>query len=215
MRAALCALLVCSSYLYVSSAQAEPIFIAGGSASAGPFIGGPFTLLGENFVLNGFIDAGLMGEQLGRAGETMPINLLGTPPRGGPGIFDSVSYAHIFYGGFLSFTASLVIPDDPSSEITLTTPFLFTGSLLGCTRDPSPAGCGAGNVIFDMELVGQGTATALITSNLFMGSRLYEIRNVTYEFEPIPEPGTLLTLGTGLALAAVHRTRRRKGKTLE
>jgi hypothetical protein len=67
------------------------------------------------------------------------------------------------------------------------------------------------------DLVGQGIATLTFTSFTGAnGQRVQELRSVTYTFAPaatVPEAGTLLLLGSGLAGAFADVRRRRRAKS--
>jgi len=62
------------------------------------------------------------------------------------------------------------------------------------------------------QLVGGGMATLGLTQAAFEGVPLWSVEQVRYDMQdtaPIPEPGTLLLVGTGLAGIARARARRR------
>ena len=65
--------------------------------------------------------------------------------------------------------------------------------------------------LVEVQLIGSGTATLDVIANQF-GEPLWELSSLRYDFAPIPEPATVLLLGTGMfALAARRYGRRRSG----
>jgi hypothetical protein len=99
--------------------------------------------------------------------------------------------------------------------VTVTAPFSFSGRVLGYSellegpREIFP--------VTDLELFGSGTARIGYLFDLTPSGPGYVLyRGTTYEFEPVPEPLSILTAGTGLgALWVRHRRRRASARQAE
>ena len=138
--------------------------------------------------------------------------LVGSSLGHGPATINGVFFPELFYSGTFSLGASVLLPVGVFTDITLTTPFNFVGSIRGC--DGSNLVCG--NEVFSLtQLVGQGTATVQFSFGFHQdtGQPLFFFRSVTYTFQDpaaIPEPMTIVLLTTGLlGVGAKVRSRRR------
>jgi PEP-CTERM motif len=94
--------------------------------------------------------------------------------------------------------------------LTVTAPFTFSGNIEGCL--PNSLNCTT-EVFAPRELIGQGTAVVQFTFGGFLpsGATLYGFRSITCQFQEVPEPMTVILLGSGLiGLGAKLRSRRRR-----
>jgi len=210
------AMLVLGMAVPVSPASGDPIQILGGSV----------TLVGQ-FTASNFVD--IHGTQ-GFSGEFIPGTVNGQwvcRPCGPPGTSMSldayvdtvdgagtVEFGGTTYGvgsiGGSPGTAVLVfrtrggpvILPPMAPRATLSAPFeLGQSQLFLEVGDPGPA-------VF--SLAGRGTATLEVVANPF-GDPLWELASVRYDFAPVPEPATLLLVGTGMLALARRRYRHRPG----
>lgn len=115
-----------------------------------------------------------------------------------------------FLAGNLRFRGdSFVLPDTGlppvGGELVLRQPFSFTGWIAAYPSVVS--GPFVPERLILLDLLGLGTAHLRFRLDAFPDGRpLLIYRDTTYEFEPVPEPLTLLTVGTGLGL--IWRRRR-------
>ena len=108
------------------------------------------------------------------------------------------------------FSGSILMPAFSGDEfVSALAPFTFFGRL----SYPAPFGTVPPSPV---DLTGQGTATLDLA--WVSGSGSWHVRGATYAFEtldvePIPEPTTLILVGSGIA-ALVGRRRSRRGRSL-
>jgi hypothetical protein len=204
--AGLCTLLFIA-VLTPSRVNADPIVVTSGFLSVtGAFAGPVYSFAGTNFAATG------SGGDLGNTGPAVScfvctsgqsINtgslFVGTSLGKGTVTINGSTFNNIFIAGQFGFSGSpVVVPVTLLSNITLTAPFTFSGTMIGCVE--SHLICQT--QVFSTELIGSGVATIELQQFIdSLGNSTFAFRSVTYTFESaaIPEPTSMLFLMSGLA----------------
>jgi hypothetical protein len=200
-----------------SAASADPLPVTSGFFRFGSTGSPEFRFVGEDFNVSGFADPfGAM--RLRECTPCTPADQISfaiytvDDMSGAAAQVGGVTYEPIFLGGEMRFDAPTVSAATLVSEPSLTAPFLFTGNLVGYSRDPF----GNAPELFRLALTGRGTAFATFQQNPGTPGfpPLFSFSRATYQFEPlapVPEPATGALIGLGLAaLAARRRLRERR-----
>ena len=221
------AFLLFALFLFPSLAHADPIVITSGSVQLPA--GGPFRydLSGENAHIQGSGSFAFYSTPIDRCGFVSGVSpnwncipggtLYSGAALGDFGTINAEINGTIIVprglGGSWNFRSDFVtIPDGGADNLTLTTTFTFQGSLNEGNAVPfSVTG-------FHPSFVGQGITTIQLV-RLYSNFTLlhpeipfYTVASATYTFTPVPEPATLLLLGTGLSGVAAQAFRRRRSR---
>jgi hypothetical protein len=143
----------------------------------------------------------------------------------GPGnatFADGRTFHSAYYGGSLVFNAGTVrVPDvapqppglDETVPVNVFSTFTFTGTLNGFA-DPSLTG----TPLFSGEFAGGGSGPFAVQAGFGnLGSGVF-LDFVDYHFDDLaasPEPGSLLLFGSGVAVVAARRRKRRDDRITE
>jgi hypothetical protein len=121
-----------------------------------------------------------------------------------PARIGAMTYPVLFFRGNLDFAA----PTVNAAEGFFREPFRFVGHITASTDSTF-----ASPPVFEADLHGSGIAQLSLNDYIFGPDGLYSVTSIGYQFTdpapPVPEPSTLLLLGSVCAGAAVRRWRTR------
>ena len=209
-RRALVAGFLCFVGLCGTPALADPVRVTGGQAflnwDGGPtsvnLSGNALLIFGEGF---GGGPQGWDTGQLGDLDGSFAFSPLHTPFSA---TVNGTTYRAFLAGGLSFTTLPFVIPAAAGPEpVTFRTAFSISGRVRGYSAAER-----TGSPLFDIDLVGDGIASAIAFPVPGTSSYLSRI-GTSYEFAPLaqtPEPGSVLLLATGaLGVAVRYRARAR------
>src|SRR5215203_2955879 len=203
-----------------TAVQADPIVISPGTITGHVLLStAHLDIQGSGFSFTGSLD-GFLANTAACTPCASPVADLGATldqfsTGSGTGMIEGVTYP-LVYVGFSSglFTTPTATLTDLGSSL-VEVPFTFTGVMNGFLEDPLIRSSDA-LPIFTVNLAGSGRASArffgLLDDN---GARVYSVfpDSIRYEFtrsEPVPEPGTLLLVGSTLAGLSLARAGARR-----
>jgi hypothetical protein len=123
------------------SVKADPIVITSGSLTVTGIAGSPtYSISGMNFSVTS------VGGDSGNTPNCLPCLpgqlanvssfLVGSSLGHGPATINGVSFPELFYSGTFNLGATVLLPVGGTTDLTLTTPFTFIGSIRGCEAVP-------------------------------------------------------------------------------
>jgi hypothetical protein len=212
------ALLIFAFLAAPSRASAEPVRITSGFLTVdGLGATGFFQLTGLDFDISGGAEPGVVGPEFNctpcASGDSIDLSTRYLGDIGsGSGTVNGTFYSQLTFANSMSFLGPTVLAPSTPGPFTVVRPFSFDASLLGIVDHNQSTE----RTVFDATLFGNGIVTASFFSVPTEpgATPLFSFDSVRYDFtaaEPVPEPATLMLLGSGLAaIASRHVSRRRR-----
>lgn len=179
----------------------------------------------SNFTLSGFTSlfsfSNRSGTSIGGADDGFSVSsLVGGGGTGNPFLniglnleTSNVNGTALFLFGVVSMTGANFTLPTSGKTFSITEPVLFSGSFLSCQGSFGPfGGCNppAPDYLGRFNINGPGSVTLTFTGVALQGGGVvWQLSGGSYTLSAVPEPATVLLLGTG-ALALFGRLRRRK-----
>ncbi len=193
-------------------ARADNVVITSGSISKGQTNSVNFGLGGAGLFFSGHGTSSAVFCSSCPGGSIVNASMPFVFENSGQATINGIFYPSVFYSGSIVLSSSpITIPlDDSTLPLDVTAAFTMSGNVNIYLNDPSLGD--PGPPVFSSTLSGQGIVTLRLTSALVGGQRLYDQRGVFYNFQPseVPEPATLLLLGSGVTGVIMKSRRKRK-----
>jgi hypothetical protein len=211
------ALVFVALFLGPKTVRADNVVITGGglSKSQTAVVNYGFSGVGLSFIGHGSTNVVFCSSCLG--GSIVHASMPFVLENSGGATVAGIHYPRVFYTGTIVFTSGpMAIPvDDPTLPLQLNAAFTMSGNVNMYLNDPALGD--PGPAVFSSTLSGQGIVTLDLQSAVINGERHYNQVGVIYTFQPneVPEPATLLLLGSGLTGLVMKARRTRKGDSAQ